>query len=63
MISRWKKNYKAGNFFENVTSQDMARRVPRIRDLERLVRRLTLENERLKKIKDLDTKGKKSLHP
>jgi len=59
MINRWKKDYKAGKFFENVTSQDMAKLELRIRDLERLVGRLTLENEMLKKIRDLDTRGKK----
>jgi transposase len=59
MISRWQKDYKAGKFFENVTSQDMAKLELRIRDLERLVGRLTLENEILKKIRDLDTKEKK----
>ena len=63
MISRWKKDYKAGKFFENVTSQDMAKLELRIRDLERLVGRLTLENEMLKKIRDFDTKGKKTVHP
>lgn len=59
MINRWKKDYKAGKFFENLTSQDMARLELRIRDLERLVGKLTLENEILKKIRDLDTKEKK----
>ena len=59
MINRWKKDYKAGKFFENVTSTDMAKLELRIRDLERLVGRLTLENEILKKIRDLDTKEKK----
>jgi transposase len=59
MISRWQKDYKKGKFFENVTSQDMAKLELRIRDLERLVGRLTLENEVLKKIRDLDTKEKK----
>jgi transposase len=59
MINRWKKDYKAGKFFENVSSQDMAKLELRIRDLERLVGRLTLENEMLKKIRDLDTKEKK----
>ena len=63
MINRWKKDYKTGKFFENVSSQDMARLELRIRDLERLVGSLTLENEILKKIRDLDTKEKKSLHP
>jgi len=59
MINRWKKEYKKGKLFENVSSQDMARLELRIRDLERLVGRLTLENEMLKKIRDLDTKKKK----
>jgi len=59
LISRWKKDYKAGKFFENVSSQDMARLELRIRDLERLVGRLTLENEMLKRARDLNTKEKK----
>jgi len=59
MINRWKKDYKAGKFFENVNSQDMAKLELRIRDLERLLGRLTLENEMLKKIRDLDTREKK----
>jgi len=59
MINRWKKDYKTGKFFENVSSQDMAKLELRIRDLERLVGRLTLENEILKKIRDLDTREKK----
>ena len=59
MINRWKKDYKTGKFFENVTSHDMAKLELKIRDLERLVGKLTLENEILKKIRDLDTKEKK----
>ena len=59
MINRWKKDYKAGKFFENVSSHDMARHELKIRELERLVGRLTLENEILKKTRDLDTKEKK----
>ncbi len=59
MINRWKKEYKKGKFFENVSSHDIAKLELRIRDLERLVGRLTLENEMLKKIRDLDTKEKK----
>jgi len=59
MINRWKKDYKAGKFFENVSSHDMAKLELRIRELERLVGRLTLENEMLKKIRDLNTKEKK----
>ena len=63
MINRWKKDYKKGKFFENVSSQDMAKLELRIRDLERLVGRLTLENEMLKKLRDLDTKEKKDSSP
>jgi len=59
MINRWKKEYKKGKFFENVSSQDMAKLELRIRDLERLLGKLTLENEMLKKIRDLNTKEKK----
>ena len=59
ILNRWKKDYKAGKFFENVSSQELARLELRIRDLERLVGRLTLENEMLKKPRDLDTMEKK----
>lgn len=59
MINRWKAEYRKGKFFENVSSNDMAKLELRIRELERLVGRLTLENEMLKKIRDLDTKEKK----
>ena len=44
MINRWKKDYKAGKFFENVSSQDMAKLELRIRDLERLVGKLYFFN-------------------
>ena len=59
MINRWKKDYKAGKFFENVSSYDMARHELRIRELERLLGKLTLENEMLKRARDLNTKEKK----
>ena len=59
LINKWKKDYKAGKFFENIDSRDMARLELRVRELERLVGRLTLENEMLKKIRDLNTKEKK----
>jgi len=59
LINKWKKDYKAGKFFENVDSRDIAKLELRIRELERLLGRLTLENEMLKKIRDLDTKEKK----
>ena len=56
LTSRWKKDYKAGKFFENVIGQDIARLELKIIDLGRLVGKLTLENEMLKKLRDLDTK-------
>jgi len=59
VINRWKKDYKAGKFFENVDSRDLAKLELRIRELERLLGKLTLENEVLKKIRDLGTKEKK----
>ena len=59
IITRWKKDYKAGKFFENVDSQDMAKQELRIRELERLLGKLTLENEMLKRARDLNTKEKK----
>jgi len=59
MINRWKKDYKAGRFFENVSSHDMAKLELRIRELERLLGKMTLENEMLKRARDLNTREKK----
>ena len=59
VINRWKKEYKAGKFFENVDSKDLAKLELRVRELERLLGKLTLENEMLKRVRDLDTKEKK----
>lgn len=59
MINCWKKDYKAGKFFENVSSYDMVRHELRIRELEGLIGRLTLENEILKKTINLDTREKR----
>ncbi len=59
LINRWIKDYQAGKFFEKVNSQDMAKLELKVRDLERLVGKLTLENEILKKLRDLNTKEKK----
>jgi len=64
LINRWKKEYKTGRFFENVNSSDMAKLELRVRELERLVGKLALENEMLKRARDLNTKEKKdSLYP
>ncbi len=59
LINKWKKDYKTGKFFENVSSHDMAKLELRVRSLERLLGKITLENEMLKKIRDLGTKEKK----
>ena len=59
LINKWKKDYKSGKFFENVNSHDMANLELRVRELERLLGKITLENEMLKKIRDLGTKEKK----
>jgi len=60
IINRWKKDYKSGKFFEkNVSSHDMTKLELRVRELERLLGKLTLENEMLKRARDLNTKEKK----
>ena len=59
IITRWKKDYKSGKFFENVDSHDLAKQELRIRELERLLGKITLENEMLKRTRDLNTKEKK----
>ena len=59
LINKWKKDYKTGKFFENVDSHNMAKQELRIRELERLLGKVTLENEMLKRARDLDTKEKK----
>ena len=59
VISKWKKDYKEGKFFENVNSTDIARLELKVRELERLVGELTMENRMLKKVRDLNSKKKK----
>ena len=49
IISKWKKEYYAGKFFEN-KSTDYVRLSIKIRELERMVGRLTMENDTLKEI-------------
>ena len=49
IISRWKKEYLKGKFFEN-KSQYYARFEIRVKELERMVGRLTMENDTLKEI-------------
>lgn len=63
IITRWKKDYKTGKFFENVDSQDMAKLELRVRKFERLLGKLTLENKMRKRARDLNTKAKKKIYP
>jgi len=59
LLNRWKKEYETGKFFENVDSKDLAKLELRIRELERLLGKVTLENEMLKRARDLNTNQKK----
>ena len=59
IISRWKKEYYTGKFFEN-KSTDYARFEIRIKELERMVGRLTMENDTLKEIVKLVEPQKKA---
>jgi len=59
LINRWQKEYSTGKFFENVDSKDLAKLELRIRELERLLGKITLENEMLKRARDLNTNQKK----
>ena len=59
MISNWKKDYKAGKFFEKGDASNIARLELKVRELERLVGELTMENRMLKKVRDLNSKKKK----
>ena len=62
LITKWEKDYKAGKFFKNASSHDMAKLELRIRELERLLGKVTLENEMLKRVRDLNTKEKKKIY-
>jgi len=57
-ISRWKKEYKAGKFFEN-KNPDTTRLEIKVKELEHLVGELTVENRTLKKIIELVEPQKK----
>jgi transposase-like protein len=58
VISRWKGEYHQGKFFEN-TNPDTTRLEIRVRELERLIGELTLENRTLKKMIELVEPQKK----
>jgi len=66
VISRWKREYSEGRFFEN-SNPDTTRLEIRLRELERLIGELTVENRTLKKIIELVEPQKKAsnryLHP
>ncbi|HEY4695990.1 MAG TPA: transposase [Candidatus Hydromicrobium sp.] len=59
VISRWKSEYHQGKFFEN-SNPDTTRLEIKVRELERLVGELTVENRTLKKIIELVEPQKKS---
>jgi transposase-like protein len=59
VVSRWKKEYYQGKFFEN-TNPDYARLQVKIKELERMVGRLTMENEALKEMVKLVEPQKKA---
>ncbi len=59
VISRWKKEYLKGKFFEN-NSPDNTRLEIKLRELERLIGELTVENRTLKKIIELVEPQKKA---
>ena len=57
LISRWKKEYKSGKFFEN--NMDITKFELKLHELERVVGELTMENRMLKQVIDLVGKEKK----
>ena len=61
VISRWKGQYHQGKFFEN-NDPDTTRLEIRVRELERLIGELTLENRTLKKMIELVEPQKKDMH-
>ena len=60
VISRWKSEYHQGKFFEN-TNPDTTRLEIRVRELERLIGELTVENRTLKKMIKLVENKKKAV--
>jgi transposase-like protein len=59
VVSRWKKEYYSGKFFEN-TNPDYARLSIKVKELERMVGRLTMENDALKEMVKLVEPQKKA---
>ncbi len=60
VISRWKSDYHQGKFFEN-TNPGTTRLEIRVRELERLIGELTVENRTLKKMIELVEPQKKDM--
>jgi transposase len=60
IVSRWKKEYYTGKFFEN-TNPDYVRLSIKVKELERMVGRLTMENDALKEMVKLVEPQKKDL--
>ena len=60
VISRWKKEYLEGKFFEN-NNPDTTRLEIKLRELERLIGELTVENRTLKKMIELVEPQKKDM--
>jgi len=60
VISRWKKEYYSGKFFENA-DPDYTRLQVKVKELERMVGRLTMENDALKEMVKLIEPQKKAM--
>ncbi len=58
VVSRWKNDYHQGKLFEN-SNPDTTRLEIRLRELERLIGELTVENRTLKKMIELVEPQKK----
>jgi len=57
LVSRWKKEYKKGKFFEN--NMDVTRFELKLHELERVVGELTMENRMLRQVIEIVEKEKK----
>jgi len=60
VVLRWKKEYYSGKFFEN-TNPDYAKLSIKIKELERMVGRLIMENDALKEMVKLVEPQKKAM--
>ena len=60
LIPRWRKGYSAGKLTQD-NSEDIPAMDARIRELERMVGKLTMENEFLKKTVELKERKKKDI--